>query len=525
MNPDYLKDEGNALRVQKNQLDNTENKLFEIDSIISTIQAEQNNHNLSLDSMLDTIEALLEEVSLSKYDDNLTNAELLVIENELTLSTTIAKAITVDTLDQVDFKEDMTWDEFMNSIQEYGFRNNINLTEDPFKHLMTKSQQIELQKRIKEDFSLKNANCDKYDYMIAGTCGVISGLVDILFVGAPGESKLGNFTDEQANKITEKFANFIGFDEEKIKKQYETYLDKKLEENQTPLDYEQYLNKRRSQFLEGNFKVNYDQATTDGRKGTGGLVKNLYTSNHHLKSLGHSPDIIGLFFSILNQFTNTSSFISNGQIITIDTETFELKGDTLIAKIFCGVTNWFGHLMSDWTGSNSSIEKGNRGSGIPIPFYNLFQMMDFGAFGKDRQTFATITTKVFEQGHDFRHGMAMAIPVVINELLIRFMYTMKAHFYHGKGWMDSIPKESVPEVQRMLLVGHGTLCLMDGADAYIRSGGEMVQFLLRTNLVAWTRFGHLALKEVYTWYNSGHIDAEAVDKYIDDDLKKMLKNN
>lgn len=508
MNPDYLKNEGNALRVQKHQLDNTENKLFEIDSILSTIQAEQNYHNLSLDGMLNDMRFLLDESALALSDD-ITNEELLLIENELTMSRAIEKPIVVDALDQVDFKDDMTWDEFMSSVQEYGFRNNINLTEDPFKHLMSKSQQVELQKRIKEDFSLKNANCDKYDYMIAGTCGIISGLVDILFVGAPNESTLGNIVDAKANQITEKFAEFLGWNKEKA-------LEKGSNTTASAIG-----------FLEKNFKVNYDQATTNGKNGTEGLVKNLSMSNHHLKSLGHSPDIIGLFFSILNQFTSTSSFVSNGKLITIDTEEFELEGHTPFAKIFCGFANWFGHIMSDWTGSSGTVGQGGRGTGVPIPFYNLFQMMNFGEFGQDKQTFATITTKVFEEGYDFRHGIAMAIPVLINELLIRFMYTMKAHFYHEKAWIDSIPKGSIPELRRMLLVGHGTLCLIDGADAYIRSGlgGDMITLLSRMNLLAWTRFGHLALKEVYVWYNSGHIDADSVDNYIDDDLKKMLKNN
>ncbi len=77
--------------------------------------------------------------------------------------------------------------------------------------------------------------------------------------------------------------------------------------------------------------------------------------------------------------------------------------------------------------------------------------------------------------------MAMAIPVLITELLTRFMFTMKAHFYHQKDWKYSIPSDNIPELRRMLLVGHGTLCLIDGADAYIRSGGEMVTFLSRTN--------------------------------------------
>lgn len=384
----------------------------------------------------------------------------------------------------------------------YEIKYDLNVSQDEIKEFL-------------ESFSLKN---DKYDYMIAGTCGVISGLVDILFVGAPLDSKLGGIADEHANKITEKFAGFLGFDENTIEMNYKGYTQKKLQEGKIPLDFKDYLNKNRLQFLERKFKINYDQATTNGKNGTDGFVTNLSASNHHLKSLGHSPDIIGLFFSILNQFTNTSSFINNGKLITIETKESELnlQGHDFISKVFCGVANWFGHLMSDWTGSNSSIEKCNRGSGIPIPFYNLFQILNVGEFGQHKQTFATITTKVFEQGYDARHGMAMAIPVLINELLIRFMYTMKARFYHQKEWEKCIPQGNVPEVRRMLLVGHGTLCIMDGADAAVRSGGDMVQFLLRTNLLAWGRFGQLAIQELNARYDCGYISKDAMKKFLEE---------
>jgi len=426
------------------------------------------------------------------------------IDRELALLASIKKPeITqIQELDSIKFDENTTWDKYTDLVEDYGFKHNLNLKEDPFKHLMTKSQQVALQKRIKDDFTLKNADCDKYDYMIAGTCGIIGGLIDILFVGAPGDSKLGDIADKQANNITEKFAELVGWDKDKaVKKGKDT-------------------TKSAIGYLEGKFKINYDQATTNGKNGTGGLVKNLSASNHHLKSLGHSPDLIGLFFSILNQFTSTSSFINQGKIITINTETFELQGDNFIAKIFCGFANWFGHLMSDWVGSSGAS---GRGSGIPIPFYNLFLLMNFGEFGQHKQTFATITTKVFESGYDARHAMAMAVPVLTTELLVRFIYTMKAHFYHQKDWRDSIPNGNIPELRRMLLVGHGALCLIDGVDASIRSGGEMVTFLSRTNLLAWVRFGQLSLKELNAWYNAGHIDADSVDEYLDKEYKEMLK--
>ncbi|MHA1772996.1 MAG: hypothetical protein ACTSXO_02590 [Candidatus Heimdallarchaeota archaeon] len=75
----------------------------------------------------------------------------------------------------------------------------------------------------------------------------------------------------------------------------------------------------------------------------------------------------------------------------------------------------------------------------------------------------------------------------------------------------------------MLLIGHGSLCLIDVGDAALRSSGNMLQFLLRTNLMGWARFGTLALKELSVWHNAGHIDADAVDDYLDIEYKKMLK--
>ena len=39
--------------------------------------------------------------------------------------------------------------------------------------------------------------CDKYDYLIAIGTGAIAGIVDIMFVGSPTDSKLGKWTDAQ----------------------------------------------------------------------------------------------------------------------------------------------------------------------------------------------------------------------------------------------------------------------------------------------------------------------------------------
>ncbi len=255
--------------------------------------------------------------------------------------------------------------------------------------MITYSNLSDVKKRIEDEFTHRNAECDKYDYLIAITCGAIAGIMDIFLVGNPKDSYLGKKVDKTVEKMTQKFAQLCGWDKQKA------------------LDKNKDLTKSAIAFLENKFKINYDQTTTNGRNGTNGKVDNLSMKNHHLKSIGHSPDIFGLFVSIVNQFTNTSTFVSNGKIITIDTNTFELQGGNFIAKIFCGFFNWFGHLASDWCGSSGGKE---RGAGIPMPFYNLFLLCDFGNFGQHRQTLAQIATQVFEQGYDLRHGVTMSIP-------------------------------------------------------------------------------------------------------------------
>lgn len=492
--------QGNALKVQKDQLEKGGDKIAEIDRILADLDKKQDDNFGKTQELISQMEEML-----SSYDSTYTPSkdEIANFRSELMSDYVENESKVVTPVDYIalDYMED--WDSYMELVENYGSRNHIDLSKDPFSSLMSRSQMVDLQKKINEEFTYKNAKCDKYDYLIAITSGAIAGLIDVFFVGAPGQGALGKFTDEQAANVTEKFAGMLGWDKNKA------------------MDRGSNLHASAVGFLENNFKINYDQATTHATKGA---VNNLSLKNHHLKSLGHSPDIIGLFFSVLNQFTNTSSFISNGQLITIETDTFDLQGHNFIAKVFSGIANWFGHLLSDWSGSSGTIGNNRRGTGVPIPFYNLLQLLDVGSFGQHKQTFATISTKVFESGYDFRHGLSMSIPVLINELTIRLSYTIKARFHHKRDWQDCLPKGSNPELRRMLLVGHGTLCLIDGGDAYIRSGGaaNIVEFMLRINIIAWVRFGNLCLKELHVWYNAGHIDTKLVDEYLDNEYKRML---
>ncbi|WP_043529466.1 hypothetical protein [Litchfieldella xinjiangensis] len=505
---DNLNDQAFTMVVQKHQLDSAQAHLGRLSAEIDIVLSEQETNLDALEALITQAEASVEhsQIIFDVEDELLYESTLLIDDRDIDLPQT-----EIGALDRIEIAGDTDWVQYFNHIEAYATRHQIEYKKDPFQDLMCPSQKIELEKRIKEDFCLKGANCDKYDYMIAGTCGLIGGLIDVLFVGLPGQGALTKFTDEMTDNAVQKFAKLNGW--------------KGPNEGKDPTN-------SAIGFLERNFKVNYDH-----RHGVdvGGRF-DMSTKNHHIKSLGHSPDLVGLFFSILDQFNNTAHFVGifdkfnesgvkvgeYSKLIAIDTsdnESFKLVGSNFVSKLYCGFINWLGHLFSDVAGSSGAQ---GRGSGIPIPFYSLLQFLNFGEFGKHKQSFAKIAVQVFEQGYDFRHGMALAIPVLVTELLTRAMWAVKQRFYHDKAWAECIPTANNPELRRMLLVGHGSLCLVDTTDAALRSGGNMVQFMLRSNIIAWVRFGTLALKDLKAWCREGDLDIEAVDAYLDAEYKRML---
>lgn len=330
-----------------------------------------------------------------------------------------------------------------------------------------------------------NDKCDKYDYLAAVGCGAIAGLVDIFLVGAPNSSKLQPWTDAQVNKTVMLFAKVCG------------WSPKAGKENNVASAIG---------FLEKKFPVNYDQRHSGD---VGGRFE-MSAKNHHMKSLGHSPDIIGLFFSILGQFTSTAFFLSDGRLVPIPTESFELQGNSLIEKLFFGVANWFGHIMSDIAGSSGAA---GRGSGIVIPFYELFGLFDNKHIfqnGQDRSTLSTLAIKVFQEGYDARFGLTMAIPVVLCDLSVKLIWALKHHFYHGRPIAECVPSKKHNDLRVMLILGNGILCMMDGIDAAVRSGGNWKMFFLRFNLIAWYRMIHLVLREVCIRLNINF----SIEKYL-----------
>ncbi len=338
---------------------------------------------------------------------------------------------------------------------------------------------IKINETIESIKSLK-PQCDKLDYALAASSGVLCGIIDIFLIGKPGESRIEEITDKWFEEKVNDFARLNGWSGDKSLSCAIRYLEKK-------------------------YKIPYDQngigeATLD--------VLGLNPSNHHFKSLGHNPTLLGLFFSILDQFTNSSHFVSDGNLISLVKvgNECELKGNDIPSKFLCAFTNWFGHIISDVSGSSSS--KG-RGMGVPSPIMCwindiivLKNQLNIPINEFDK-SINEIAIKIYEKGFDARFQTAQMIPVFVNELIVRLIYSIRRAIKYFSVennekrtfnllWRNCKPFNNT--VKRMLTVAHATFCLVDFGDATIRGisreygSFNIEEFLLRLNIAGIGRF-------------------------------------
>lgn len=91
---------------------------------------------------------------------------------------------------------------------------------------------------------------------------------------------------------------------------------------------------------------------------------------------------------------------------------------------------------------------------------------------------------------------------------------LRRRFQYNLDLKDCIPSTKNENLRIMLLVSHGTLCVLDGLEAGFKSGGNALVFVLNLNIIAWFRLIKLVLKEISI---RAQIDYEA----IKDEFRKI----
>lgn len=407
-------------------------------------------------------------------------------------------------------------------------KENRSLRVAKYEDFLSKEELNRIVDEYKESLN-KGVECDAWDYGLSALIGVFCGIIDALFCSSPHEGMLSGKVDGLFEDAVKKFARFTDWNPREGK---EDSLASAIGH------------------LERLFTVGYDQRTS---KEVNDVIKNMAPNNHHAKSAGHYFDIVGLLISICDQFNYNATFYdkNKGTIRIVeatshdldwaekilDKTTFviknkktgekskykiKLQGNTFVSKIVAGTLNWFGHCISDMAGSSGSQ---GTGAGLPVPFTEMFQLCNFGRFPNEKgqyQNFATVMTKVYENGYDMRHAATTAIPVILDDILIRMLYVIKIFFINEKDWKDCIPKDDNPELHRMLTTGIGSMCLVDFAHAGITSCGNWVSFFTKLNISAWARFGQLGIQELELCANRELSNIEAIQDQISEDWNLLL---
>lgn len=311
---------------------------------------------------------------------------------------------------------------------------------------------------------------DKTDYMVAASCGILTGLLDSFWVGEFSLAKAQDWGRSKINSLVVKVAQVRGYSKDELEGAIK--------------------------FLEKDAPMASDKLTNTWG---GGL-------QHHFRDFAHHASIVGLVFSLLMQFTGKSyGTNTEGNFEIHELPDKALIGVTVEEKLFNGIVLWALHLVSDMAGSSNSAGKG---TGIPGPILSLakelsvlpgVKSLQFNYKGKSI-SISVMLSKIFN-GTAFEHtsnrdlikfdlrteigvyayGVKQSIPVVINQCAIRAFYFVRRLCWeisnkHTKDIKDLRrlePKYFLPRnnkrIRRMVTISNIAFCVVDTSDAAIRA--------------------------------------------------------
>ena len=202
--------------------------------------------------------------------------------------------------------------------------------------------------------------------LVAAVAGLVSVIVDVIFVGTPEVVKIYKGGKNFDGSILTKQLRKIAADENSTMALITNYLSDKC-------------------------KVPYDISA----------MKNvIYPENHRLRSLGHDP-FLGLIFAVADILMGTTTCIDNeGMLrVLVNNKSFPEYEKPL------SVFYYLGHIISDMFTT----------CGIPIPGFFLTQF-----FTKEikSNTLAKIAEDMYKDGYDLRHLASMSVPTAIQKMII-----------------------------------------------------------------------------------------------------------
>ncbi len=342
-----------------------------------------------------------------------------------------------------------------------------------------------------------DTKADKVDCLVAASCGMLTGFLDVFWVGEFSLKNAQNWGREKTNGFVVDIAQMRGYKKEELSGAI--------------------------RFLEKDSPIPSDRLTNVW----GGALQ------HHFRDFAHHASIAGLAFSILTQFTGRSYGTDTDgrfQIVPLPEDT--VIGSTFEEKLFNGIVIWALHLVSDMAGSSGSA---GRGTGIPGPLLSLLKeasvlphVRDISVQYEEEKIDLSVWLSKLYNGTAFPHesykdvtrldlrtelgiyaySIKQEIPVAINQCAIRAFYLikhlcleLKRKKVHSIRDLKRIePQSFLPFnnrcIARMSTISTGVFSVVDVSDsairAYLRNPKDKAvfatQFLLRLNFAGIGKF-------------------------------------
>ncbi|HOO77407.1 MAG TPA: hypothetical protein PLI51_02375 [bacterium] len=286
---------------------------------------------------------------------------------------------------------------------------------------------------LREEFDAQH-RLDGIDWAISGVAGTLAALVDTFLIKMPSSPGYLGSKKTQGGALSD-------------------YIRDRLKSAHTPEEIAA---------LEKKYGVPYDipHSSKLGKK-----VSGLGPKTHRFQSLGHDP-ILGFIFGV--------SDILRGKMTAVDA-----SGRLIIQKvgasnpgmsIFEAIAHQFGHLKSDISTK----------AGLPAPLMPLLQFIQVGHFGKGDRTVGEIARLMYVKGYDFGHFLAMSVPVLLIEVIVRVAYCVK-RLKEGHDLAGALPlnlpgKPHQPKLQTMLFTAHLISTAVNGTRAYLTSNPLAINY-------------------------------------------------
>jgi hypothetical protein len=204
------------------------------------------------------------------------------------------------------------------------------------------------------------------DTIVSVLSGVISIIIDVVFVGTPDVVKIYKGGENFDGSILTDALRKLGKDSNGEISQLFTWLSDKC-------------------------KVPYDIP----------LISGVITpNNHRLRSLAHDP-FFGLLFAVADIILGTTTCIDNNGNLNILVN----KNKAPTSVKWLSVMYYLGHLVSDICTAR----------GLPIPGFFLTQ---FFTNEIADSTLAKTAEDMYKNGYDLRHMASMSVPVLVKDMII-----------------------------------------------------------------------------------------------------------